>query len=102
MDLKRINPNQSLLDIRIEIADELVRDWMKVPDNLTFLRQKKAEYLHRRGWSLSRIDGTKGNFKAEYDIPQEAFFALPSEIRNHPKELKKWVELRHPYLLFKK
>lgn len=94
-DIQKIPPNLSHIDGQTAVADALVRDWMRNPDNKASLDAKKSKYLHDKGFSVKRT------FKNDCDIPGEAFFALPKEIRDNPKELRKWVETRHPYLLFK-
>lgn len=100
VDLSRINPNSSDFDQKLEMANQLVINWMKVPENWQYLQEKKAAYIHDKGWTY--YNGKKGNLKQEADIPQEAFIMLPPEIRNNTKELMKWVEKYHPYLLHRK
>ena len=100
MDFSKINPNKSVKDIRMDIASEIIHKWMLDIDNRTYINELKAEYLHTKGWSISGKDGTKGNLKHEFNIPQEAFFALPEEIRNNGLELRKWLKKNHPYLIF--
>ena len=96
VDLIRINPYASDFDQRVEMSNQLVRKWMKDPVNKSYLNEKKAEYIHSRGLSVGH------NMKHELDIPQEAFVMLPVEIRNDRKELMKWVEKFHPYLMHKR
>lgn len=96
VDLSRINPTASDYDQKVEMANQLVRKWMRDPENRKYLDEKKAEYIHDKGWSL--FNGKRGNIKHEVDIPQEAFLLLPPEIRNDKKELIKWVKTYHPYL----
>jgi len=92
VDLSRINPYASDFDQKIEMANQLVRKWMKDPENRAYLNEKKADYIHDKGWTK------KGNLKHEVDIPQDAFLLLPREIRNDKKALMKWVRVHHPYL----
>jgi hypothetical protein len=101
VDLSRISPEASDFDQKLEMANQLVRKWMKDPDNRQYLDEKKADYLHGQGWSRGS-KGCKGNLKHEVDIPSDAFMLLPREIRNDRKELMKWVEKYHPYLMHKK
>ena len=100
VDLSKINPEASDIDQRIEMANQLVRKWMKDPETQKYLQEKKAEYIHDRGWTGS--DEKQGNLKHELDIPQDAFLLLPPEIRNDNKELMKWAERHHPYLFHKR
>jgi len=95
VDLTRINPEMSDFDQQVEMANQLVRKWMRDPGNRKYLDEKKADYLHDKGWSVG------SSFKHEVDIPQEAFVLLPREIRNDKKELMKWAEQYHPYLFHK-
>ena len=97
VDLSKINPNLSDFDTRIAMANQVVDKWLKDSGNWSYLNNKKAEYIHTKGWTS--FAGKKGHLKHEVDIPQEAFVLLPSEIRNNPKELMKWVKSTHPYLL---
>tara|TARA_R110002051_G_scaffold204723_1_gene270813 strand:- start:7019 stop:7324 length:306 start_codon:yes stop_codon:yes gene_type:complete len=90
-----LNPNLSDTDAKIACANHLVDLWMKVPENLSNLREQKAAYLHDKGWSIGR------NLKSECDIPFEAYCMLPQEIKHNQFELMKWVKTYHPYLLFK-
>lgn len=96
VDLSRINPSGSDFDQKVEMANQLVRKWMRDPENRQYLDEKKAAYLHDKGWSVFK--GKRGNIKHEMDIPQEAFLLLPPEIRNDKKALVKWVKTYHPYL----
>ena len=95
VDLSRINPTASDFDQKLEMANQLVRKWMKNKENRDYLAVKKADYIHDKGMSLG------GNMKHELDIPQEAFLLLPKEIRNNKKELLKWAQKYHPYLFHK-
>lgn len=97
VDLSRINPEMSEFDQKVEMANQMVRRWMRDPENRSYLQEKKADYIHDQGWTS--YNGTKGNLKHEVDIPQEAFILLPSEIRNDKKELMKWVNKYHPQLM---
>jgi len=99
VDFSRINPFASDFDQKLEMANQAVVKWMKDPENRSYLNEKKADYIHDKGWTL--YSGKRGNFKHEMDIPQEAFILLPKEIRNNKKELVKWVTTNHPYLLHK-
>ena len=86
-------------EMRLLMADAAVIKWMNDSVNLTYLRRRQAEYLHSKGWSI-----TKGkNFKCEAIIPPDAFLHLPKEWRIDPKgkELAKWLKERHPYLLLR-
>jgi hypothetical protein len=96
VDLDRIDPTMSDFDQKVEMANQMVRKWMKDPSNRRYLDGKKADYIHDKGWS--NFNGKRGNLKHEVDIPQEAFVLLPSEIRNDRKELMKWAKMYHPYL----
>jgi len=95
VDLSRINPEMSDFDQKVEMANQLVKKWMKNPKNREYLDEKKSDYIHDRGWSVG------SNFKHEVDIPQEAFLLLPKEIRSDKKELMKWASRYHPYLFHK-
>jgi hypothetical protein len=92
VDLSRIDPTASDFDQKVEMANQLVRKWMRDPENKKYLDEKKADYLHDKGWSKG------GNLKHEVDIPQDAFVLLPPEIRNDKKMLMKWAKTYHPYL----
>jgi hypothetical protein len=92
IDLDKINPNMSDFDQKIEIANQAVRTWMKNPMNRAYLDEKKADYIHTKGFS------SKKGFKHELDIPPDAFIMLPIQIRNNQKELLKWAKKYHPYL----
>lgn len=100
VDISKISPFSSEFDRKLEMANQAVINWMKDPDNKAYLDDKKASYIHDKGWSI--YNGKRGNVKHEYDIPQEAFLLLPFEIRNDKKELKKWVLTYHPYLMHSK
>lgn len=93
IDLRKINPYASDHDQKVEMANQLVHKWMRDPDNRRYLDDKKAEYIHKKGYSNNRT------MKHECDLPPGAFLVLPSEIRNNKKELMKWVKRCHPYLL---
>jgi len=96
VDLSRIDPMASDFDQKVEMANQLVHKWMKDKENRSYLDEKKADYIHDKGWT--NYNGTKGNLKHEVDIPQDAFVLLPKEIRNNNKELMKWANKYHPYL----
>jgi len=66
---------------------------MTDPENRAYLDRKKADYIHKKGWTENR------GLKHECDIPQDAFVLLPKEIRNDKKALMQWVKTHHPYLL---
>lgn len=100
LPLEKLDPTKSIFDLQVDLADMHVREWMQDPDNRAYLHERKQEYLHTKGFSKGRGNGSKGNIRAVYDLPQEAFFTLPPEIRDDPKELQKWVKTRHPYLMF--
>lgn len=100
VDLSRINPTESIFDQKVAMANQLVHKWMRDPDNRAYLQEMKADYIHDKGWSS--FDGKKGNLKHELDIPPDAFIMLPMEIRGNTKELIKWVEKYHPYLMHKR
>ena len=99
VDLSRISPKMSDFDQKVEMANQMVRNWMCEKENRDYLNDKKADYIHDKGWSS--YDGKKGNLKHELDIPQDAFILLPVEIRNNKDELMKWASKYHPYLFHK-
>lgn len=99
VDLNKIDPYASDFDQKVEMANQMVRKWMNDPVNRQYLNEKKADYIHDKGWTY--FDGKKGNMKHEIDIPQEAFILLPPEIRNNKKKLMKWANQYHPYLFHK-
>ena len=82
-------------DLAISLANEAVRQAMLEPVFKSYIEHKHSEYLHSKGWSKRR------HFKDAVEIPDTAFWLLPMEIRDHPKELIKWVKRYHPYLCFK-
>ena len=86
-------------EFKILMADSAVLQWMDNPDNVRYLRERQAEYLHTKGWAMTKEKLTK----AEACIPPDAYFHLPQEWRIDPKrkELMKWVRTSHPYLLLK-
>lgn len=90
-----LNPND-YFDAQVIRANNLVREWMRDPENIEFLNQLKAEAIHTKG------NSTSGNIKHKHIIPQEAFLVLPDEIRKDKKMLDKWVAKYHPYLLITK
>lgn len=96
-DLSRIDPSMSEYDQKVELANQAVHNWMRDPDNYSYLQEKKADYIHDKGWTT--YGGKRGNLKHELDIPSEAFSLLPEEIRGSAKEVRKWVDRYHPYLL---
>jgi len=81
-------------EVRCMIASKIIRQSMRDPLFYNELRGMKAEYLHDKGWSISRF------FKSEYTIPQSAYLVLPAELRKDKKALKKWLKDNHPYLIF--
>ena len=97
VDLTKINPYSSTFDQQVEMANQMVRKWMKNPKNKAYLDEKKANYIHDKGWTY--YNGKRGNMKHEVDIPSEAFIMLPKEIRDNKKELMRWVKEKHPYLM---
>lgn len=80
-------------EVKIDKANELVY-WKMSTDRefVTYLNEVKAEILHSKGWSKDKT------LKARYEIPSEAFFALPPEVRENRKNLARWVKEYHPYL----
>ena len=96
VNLSRINPYASEFDQKVEMANQLVDKWMKDPDNRQYLNDRKADYIHDRGWSKG------GNMKRELDIPQDAYIMLPREIRNDRVELMKWVNKYHAQLMHRR
>ena len=86
----------SAFDQKVEMANQMVKKWMSDPINRQHLNDKKAQYIHDKGWSVGRT------LKNELDIPSEAFCMLPAEIREDKKRLIKWVEDDHPYLMYKR
>lgn len=86
----------SFFDLQLETANRLVYEAMQDEDFKAALHEKKMDYIHNKGWSVGKT------MKAEADIPHKAFWALPEEIRDHPKEVMKWIKKYHPYLLLKK
>ena len=100
VDFRKINPYASDFDQKVEMANQAVVAWMKVKDNYDYLQEKKADYIHNKGWTNN--NGKRGNLKHEVDIPQEAFILLPPEIRNDRDRLMRWAETHHPYLFHKR
>ena len=93
IDIDMINPSMSDYDKKIAIASNAIRKWMRNPVNRKFLDEKKANYLHDKGWSVDKT------LKDEATFPQEAYVLLPQELRRDPIKLRKWVAQNHPYLL---
>ena len=77
---------------RIDKANEEVYYWILQKDNRQYISDLKSEYLHQKGWSDTK------QFKSKHVIPQDAFLALPQDIRNDRKKLEKWVKEYHNYL----
>ncbi len=96
VDLSRISPEMSLFDTQMEMANQAVRNWMKNKENRDYLNDKKADYIHDKGWTVGK------GFKHECDIPQEAFLLLPRQVRNDRKRLMRWVNEKHPYLMHRR
>lgn len=96
VDLSKINPNMSDHDQKVEMANQLVNQWLQKKENRDYLNEKKSDYIHDKGWTKNR------GLKHEVDIPADAFIMLPREIRNDRKELMKWVTKYHPELFHKR
>lgn len=90
-----LNP-KDCYDFKIIKANLLVQDWMKDIDNRVYLNELKAEALHEKGHSVA------GNIKHKHIIPEDAFLALPEEIRLDKKKVNRWLTTYHPYLLISK
>lgn len=80
-------------ELKIKIANAAVHQWMRKKENIDYLNQKKAEYVHDKGWTQNRT------FKHELDIPPEAYRMLPNDLKQG-EALKKWAKRYHPYLFF--
>lgn len=88
----RLNPKDPI-DRDIIAANILVQSWMKDPDNYRYLQELKAEALHNKGNTMGR------NMKHKHIIPQDAYIALPSVIRDDKKKRDEWLKEFHPYLI---
>ena len=93
-DFSKVNPKASRYDMSVQLANAAVDSWLTKPANRKHLHEMQVERMHDKGMSVG------GNMKQVCDIPEEAFFLLPPEIRNHKEELMKWVRNHHPCLLF--
>lgn len=84
-------------EMKLLMADAAVLKWMEDPVNREYLKQRKREYLHTKGWSVNKGK----NFKCEAVVPSDAHMHLPKEWKLDPKgkEFMRWIKDRHPYLL---
>ena len=88
-----LNPNLSEKDLQIHLANKYIERCMRDPEWVSYLKELKAEYLHDKGWSKGKT------LKCRVQIPQDAVKYLPKEISTNTKELVKWVQRYHPYLM---